>query len=589
MPTPNRLANESSPYLQQHANNPVDWFPWGSEAIEKARREHKPILLSVGYAACHWCHVMAHESFMDDATAKLMNELFVNIKVDREERPDLDKIYQTTHYLLTQRSGGWPLTTFLTAGDLTPFFSGTYFPLEPRQQMPAFKDILQRIAAIYRERQADIQLQNKSLQDVLQKPGTTTLTPPVLTDEPLQKATAAIETTYDAKFGGFGDAPKFPHPKILEFLLLEKSPMALATLFNMAKGGIYDQLRGGFYRYAVDAKWEIPHFEKMLYDNAQLLFLYATAATAFNEPYFEDIARETAQWVISEMQSPEGGYYSSLDADSEGHEGKFYVWDRRDLEKLLSREEYQIVKIYYGLDEEPNFEGSWHLHIVEALKNTHEKTVLASAKQKLLAARQQRAYPHRDEKILTAWNALMIKAMLVAGDLLQEPEFTRSALAALTFLREKLWKEKRLLASYKDGNATLPAYLDDYAFLLSALLSAYHSQGDKTLLDFAEQIADALLDHFYDDALGGFFFTADDHEKLLYRPKTFMDESMPAGNGVAVAALIELGRILNNPRYLQAAEKTLGLVWPILLQHPAEHCSLLLGLKASLSGKCRGD
>jgi uncharacterized protein YyaL (SSP411 family) len=574
----NRLANETSPYLQQHAENPVDWFPWGPEAIEKARRENKPILLSLGYAACHWCHVMAHESFEDQATADLMNAMFVNIKVDREERPDLDKIYQTTHYLLTQRSGGWPLTTFLTADDLTPFFSGTYFPLEPRNQMPAFKDILQKIAEIYRNRQDDIKLQNKSLQDLLQRPSVANPNQPTLNDEPLKLAMPAIENHYDEKLGGFGDAPKFPHPKLLEFLLQEKSNMALTTLLRMAEGGIYDQLRGGFYRYSVDAKWEIPHFEKMLYDNAQLLSLYAEAASIFDEPYFADIARETAEWVISEMQSSEGGYFSSLDADTEGHEGKYYVWHIDEIEKIVSREEFQMLKVYYGLDEPANFDNLWHFHIVEALKTPHEKAVLASAKKKLLATRQSRVYPHRDEKILTAWNGLMIKGMFTAGDALGEPRFIDSARKALTFVRTNLWKNGRLLASYKDGKAHLQACLDDYAFLLSALLTAYRVQSEENDLAFAKELADGMIKHFYDNTAGGFFFTADDHEKLLYRPKTLMDESTPSGNGVAVASLIELGQIVSEPRYQEVAEKTLAFAWAILLQHPSEHCALLLAL-----------
>jgi uncharacterized protein YyaL (SSP411 family) len=520
---------------------------------------------------------MAHESFTDAATAKLMNDLFVNIKVDREERPDLDKIYQTTHHLLTQRGGGWPLTTFLTPDDLTPFFSGTYYPLEARHGIPPFKDILQKIAAIYRDRQADIQLQNQSLRQVLQQASKPTAMP-LLNQAPLENALTAMEATYDDKFGGFGDAPKFPQTPILAFLATEKSPMALHTLFNMAKGGLYDQLRGGFYRYAVDAHWEIPHFEKMLYDNALLLDLYTRVAASFNEPYFEDIARETGQWVIAEMQAPEGGYYSSLDADSEGEEGKYYLWQVDEIAKTVSGEEFQLLKIYYGLDEAPNFEGGWHLHIVEALQSPHEKAVLATAKQKLLAARNLRPRPHRDEKILTAWNALMIEGMLTAGKQLHAPAFINSAKAALTFVRENLWKNNRLLACYIDGKATLPGYLDDYAFLLSAALTAYRLLCDEQDLQFARAIADALLTHFYDEITGGFFFTADDHEKLLYRPKTLMDEAMPSGNGVAANALIELGRLVNEPRYLAAAEKTLGLAWPMLQQHPAEHATLLLAL-----------
>jgi uncharacterized protein YyaL (SSP411 family) len=582
----NHLINQTSPYLQQHASNPVEWYPWGDHALEKARAENKPILLSIGYAACHWCHVMAHESFEDQSTADLMNSLFINIKVDREERPDLDKIYQTTHYLLTQRSGGWPLTIFLTADDLTPFFSGTYFPPERRQQMPSFKDILQKIADLYRDRQDDIKKQNQSVRDVVERqPVSTNTEKMLLNDEPIHNALIAIKDIYDHKNGGFGEAPKFPQPMLLEFLLSQESSMALTTLFKMAEGGIYDQLGGGFYRYSVDARWDIPHFEKMLYDNAQLISLFVNAATIFNEPYFADIARETANWVLTEMQATQGGYYSSLDADSEGHEGKFYVWDIHEIDKLLLREEFQITKIYYGLDEAPNFEGRWHLHIVEALRDSREKAVLTSAKQKLLSARQHRIKPHRDEKILTAWNALMIKSMFIAGDKLNEPKFIESAKKSLEFLHKTCWINKRLLASAKDGKAHLPAYLDDYAFLLSALLTAFKLVHDKNYLEFAQEVADSLLTHFFDSTAGGFYFTADDHEKLLYRPKTFMDESLPSGNGIAVQALIELDKLVKEPRYITAAEKTIALVWPTIQQYPAEHCSLLRGLEEYLKGR----
>ncbi len=583
----NNLSTETSPYLLQHANNPVHWYPWGDEALKKAREENKPILLSIGYAACHWCHVMAHESFEDQATADLMNELFVNVKVDREERPDLDKIYQTTHALLTQRSGGWPLTVFVSPDTLTPFFSGTYFPRETRNQLPPFKDVLKKINEIYRERQPDVLKQNDSLRTVLQKTISAPADTIVLDAKPLKATVDALSETFDEINGGFGDAPKFPHPSILEFLLEEKSAMVLTTLLCMAEGGIYDQLRGGFFRYSVDKKWEIPHFEKMLYDNGQLLFIYALASKILDEPYFADVAKETAHWAIVEMQAPEGGYYSTLDADSEGHEGKFYVWNLSELESLLTGEEFQMAKIYFGMDEAPNFEDEWHLHIVEALKTPQEKKMLASAKSKLLAARENRTRPHRDEKILTAWNALMIKGMFAAGDILQEPEFTKSAKKALTFIKNKLWKDKHLASSYKDGKARFPGYLDDYAYLLEASLTSLKITPDKTELEFAKQLADAMLEHFQDKTNGGFFFTPDDHEALLYRPKTMMDESIPAGNGVAVRSLLALGQLTGDKRYTDAAEKTLILVWGLLSQYPAEHSSLIMGLKAYLTAKTK--
>jgi uncharacterized protein YyaL (SSP411 family) len=577
----NFLKDETSPYLLQHAENPVEWHSWNEATLAKARAGNKPILLSVGYAACHWCHVMAHESFEDETTAQYMNKFFINIKVDREERPDIDKIYQTTHYLLTEHSGGWPLTVFLTPDDCVPFFSGTYFPATPRASLPAFKDVLIKIAEIYRDRQDDVRKQNHSLQQALLPKHTPT--PAVeLNKTPLRLAVSSLQHTYDAKNGGFGGAPKFPNPSKLEFLQLEKSDMVENTLFHMAEGGIYDQLRGGFYRYSVDAQWQIPHFEKMLYDNAQLLAIYAQASQIDDEPYFAQIARETANWVRVEMQDPNGGYYASLDADSAGHEGLFYVWDLAEIESVLSNEEFAMVKIYYGLEGEPNFEGKWHLRIIEALRDDHEKQVLIRAQQKLLQARELRPRPYRDEKILTAWNGLMIKSMFVAGNILQETAFLASAQKALQFARDNVWVKQKLFANYKDGKATLPAYLDDYVFLLDAVLTSLKIVEDEANVNFARELADALLNHFYDAEEGGFFFTADDHEKLLYRPKTFMDEALPASNGVAVRVLMEMGQRFNDSRYSTAAEKTLQKAWPVISQYPAEHCSLLLGLARRL-------
>jgi uncharacterized protein len=580
----NYLKDETSPYLLQHAENPVEWHSWNEATLAKARAGNKPILLSVGYAACHWCHVMAHESFEDEATAQMMNKFFINIKVDREERPDIDKIYQTTHYLLTEHAGGWPLTVFLTPDDCVPFFSGTYFPSVPRAPLPAFKDVLIKIAEIYRDRYDDVRTQNQNLQQALQPKHIPT--PAVeLTRTPLMLAESLLLNSYDAKNGGFGGAPKFPNPGKLEFLLFEKSEMLLNTLFHMAEGGIYDQLRGGFYRYAVDAQWQIPHFEKMLYDNAQLLAIYAQASQIYDEPYFAQIAHETAAWVMAEMQAPNGGYYASLDADSAGHEGLFYVWELADIENLLTREEFAMVKVYYGLEGEPNFEGRWHLRIIEALRDAQEKQMLTSARQKLLQARELRPRPYRDEKILTAWNGLMIKSMFIAGNVLQEPVLIASAQKALTFVRENLWLQQKLFANYKDGKTTLPAYLDDYVFLLDAVVTSLKIVEDEVNISFARDLADNLLKHFYDEQEGGFFFTADNHEKLLYRPKTFMDEALPASNGVAVRVLTELGQRFNDSRYTAAAEKTLQKAWPVLTQYPAEHCSLLLGLAAYHSGQ----
>lgn len=580
----NHLITETSPYLLQHAHNPVDWYPWEEKVLAKARHENKPILLSIGYAACHWCHVMAHESFEDIETAKIMNDLFVNIKVDREERPDLDKIYQTANHLLTQRSGGWPLTVFLTPDDLTPFFSGTYFPREQRYNLPSFKEVLHTIADLYQKNRNEITQQNKELLKVLNYENIQTTSNLKLNDQPIQLALQTLQQNYDAIYGGFGDAPKFPHPSMLEFLLKNKSILAENSLKKMAEGGIYDQLAGGFFRYSVDAAWRIPHFEKMLYDNSQLLFLYALAKHSQNN--FELIAYDTAKWILDKMQFTEGGFYSSLDADSEGHEGKYYIWNKFEVRTLLSPEEYNFVSLLYGLNKEPNFEKNWHLYIAESLESVAEKLnlsideatqLLTSAKEKLLHAREKRILPACDNKILTSWNALMIKALFTAGEILQQTELTAAADKALHFILQKLWVNKRLLVSYKDNKSRFTAYLDDYAYLLDALITKLQISWESKHLSIAIEIAECLLNHFQDLA-GGFYFTANDHEKLLHRPKTMMDEAIPSGNGIAARALMMLGYLVGEERYLKAAEKTIHSTWNTLIKFPAEHCSILIAL-----------
>ncbi len=589
--TINHLINETSPYLKQHVNNPVDWYPWGEAAIEKARRENKPILLSIGYAACHWCHVMAHESFEDTHTAEIMNKHFVNIKVDREERPDLDKIYQTAHYLLTQQNGGWPLTIFLSPKDLMPFFSGTYFPPQSRYQLPAFKTVLEKIATIYRDHANDIQTQSNELGQILAKQ-----IAPVeishINQQPIQLALQIFQGNFDPVNAGFGHAPKFPQSPKLAFLMQYHSAMFTETLKHIANGGIYDQLEGGFFRYSVDEKWEIPHFEKMLYDNAQLLILYSLAAYSYQDPLFAEHAHLSAKWAMDVMQSDEGGFYSSLDADSEGHEGKFYVWEKSEVKNALSAEEYQLIECHFGLNLPANFEGKWHLHIVDSLESIANKlniestqaiNLLNSAKKKLSDVRSKRVAPACDNKILTSWNALMIKGMLTAGLFLQDPTYITSAHRALNFIRKNLWQHKRLLASYNDGKAHLSAYLDDYAFLLDAMITSLQVQWEQSHLEFAVELAEALLNLFSDEVNGGFYFTAHDHESLLYRPKAMMDEAIPAGNGIAARALIALGHMLGESRYLLAAEKTLRVAWPMLARYPAEHSSVLLALKDYLN------
>src|SRR5689334_12335207 len=462
---PNRLAQETSPYLQQHANNPVDWNPWGEEALARARGEDKPILLSVGYSACHWCHVMAHESFEDPAVAGVMNRLFVNVKVDREERPDLDQIYQLAHQMLAQRPGGWPLTMFL-APDGAPFFGGTYFPKEPRYNLPGFPQLLERVAQIYRDHRDEIGRQNQTVLATLEsmQPGAPAHHSELST-APIDQALRALKTNFDSRHGGFGGAPKFPHPAELDFCLRRSAAagdgaaerLVTTTLERMALGGIYDQLGGGFARYSVDAEWMIPHFEKMLYDNGPLLRLYSDAWTATRNPLFARVAEETAAWVMREMQSPEGGYYSSLDADSEHEEGKFYVWTPDEVKRALSAHEYAVLALHYGLDAPANFEERyWHLRVVTPLPDVAQRlglapqavqAALASGRDKLMAERAHRVRPGRDEKILTSWNALMIKGMAHAARVFDRSEWLSSARAARDFLHESLWTDGRLLAT----------------------------------------------------------------------------------------------------------------------------------------------
>ena len=599
----NQLSNETSPYLLQHAHNPVDWYPWGPEALEKARRENKPILLSVGYSACHWCHVMAHESFEDPETAELMNRLFVNIKVDREERPDLDKIYQTAHSLLTRRPGGWPLTVFLTADDKIPFFAGTYFPDQPRHNMPSFRELMQRVHDFLTNNETDIREQNSRLIEALASINNSECAD-ALTPLPLDSARRQLEKNFDERDGGFGDAPKFPHPTSIERLLRHWAGartsagepdkralhMAVFTLEKMARGGMFDQLAGGFCRYSVDNHWMIPHFEKMLYDNGPLLALYAEAHAATGNPLFKRICKQTAGWVMRDMQSPEGGYYSSLDADSEGEEGKYYVWTPQQVQAVASEHDYRIFARRYGLDRAANFEGKWNLHVYCTTARLAEEFSLDAQEieravervsVKLLELRAQRIPPGRDDKILTSWNGLMIRGMAIAARHLDEPAWAESAERALDFIRSTLWKDGRLLATCKDGRAHLNAYLDDYVYLIDGILELLQVRWRAGELDFAIELAEAVLAHFA-DANGGFFFTSDDHEVLIQRPKPNHDDATPSGNGVAAQVFGRLGQLLGETRYLEVAGNTLKSIWSGIESMPHGHASLLVALEEIL-------
>ncbi len=597
----NHLAGETSPYLLQHLHNPVDWHPWGPEALRLARELDRPILLSIGYSACHWCHVMAHECFEDEEVAGVMNELFVNIKVDREERPDLDRVYQAAHHLLNQRPGGWPLTVFLTPDDHIPFFCGTYFPKAPRHNLPGFVELMRRIHAFYRERQDDIRAQNASVAQALRQ----LAAPPPAEGEPqaqvLGLSRDQLAQQFDARFGGFGSAPKFPHPTSLDRLLRHWARsrasgktddgalhMVEDSLMQMARGGLYDQLGGGFFRYSVDERWEIPHFEKMLYDNAALLTLYADAHAATGQPLFARVARETASWVMREMQAPEGGYYSALDADSEGEEGRFYVWDRNEVRAILGEEDYPLAAARFGLEGPANFEGRWHLTARVStseladrfgLSREEAQARLARIRARLFEARAARVPPGLDDKVLTAWNALIIRGMARAARVLGEASWGTSAEAAFDFLRRTHWRNGRLLATSRDGKARLPAYLDDHAFLIDAALELLQLRWRSEDLDFALALADLMLEHFEDQENGGFFFTADDHERLIQRAKPVHDEALPAGNGVALRVLLRLGRLLGEPRYLEAAERGLRAFWGAMRQNPHACPSLLDALE----------
>jgi len=611
----NNLAQSTSPYLQQHVENPVHWHEWGPEALQLARESGKPILLSVGYSACHWCHVMAHESFEDAQVAAVMNENFVNIKVDREERPDIDQIYQSAHTLLTHRSGGWPLTMFLTP-ETTPFFGGTYFPKTARYGLPGFAELLVRVAQYFADHQDDIKTQNTQLIAALNRSapqnaasGTAANTEAVVID-----GFQRMKRMFDTTDGGFGSAPKFPHPEMIEFCLRqfagtgslnERSAgrhMACFTLEHMCNGGIFDQLGGGFARYSVDDEWGIPHFEKMLYDNGPLLRLLADAWLVSEQDsqraLFKRCAEQTAGWVVREMQAHNdlgpAGYFSSMDADSEGIEGKFHVWTREQIEALLAPDEYCVVELYHGLNLPANFESQyWNLIVARpitdvatalSLPTTSCEALLASAHTKLLTARERRISPGRDEKILVSWNALMIEGLAHAGRVFGRHDWVASARGALTFVRTAMWDAatKRLFATHRDGKTHLNAYLDDYVFLIKALIEMLQADFRSEDVDFAQQLADVLLEQFEDREKGGFFFTSHDHERLIQRPKPSMDNATPSGNGVAVFALQRLSHLTSDSRYAESAQRALAHFSGHIEEHPAGSGSFLMALEEYL-------
>ena len=579
---PNRLINEQSPYLKQHAYNPVDWYPWGEEALARSRAENKPILLSIGYSACHWCHVMERESFENPAIAALMNENFVAIKVDREERPDLDQIYMDAVQLLTGR-GGWPLTMFLTP-ETKPFYGGTYFPPEDRHGIPGFPKVLTAIAGIYRDKPEDVRSNVERLGRVL-----TTMT----ASEPgsgvkagiVAEAARNLAQHYDSNHGGIGGAPKFPNTFIFSLFLRafaasgasNLAEMVAHTLTKMAKGGIYDQIGGGFHRYSVDERWLVPHFEKMLYDNAQLARLYLDAGRALDRPDFLAIARATLDYGLREMTSPEGGFYSSQDADSEGEEGKFFVWTPAEFREVLDEESAKIVSRYFDVSEEGNFEGSNILHrtigigdaaLIFKRPEPAIAQMIQAAREQLFAAREHRVHPGRDEKVLAAWNGMMIGAFAEGYRALGDSRYLEAARRAADFVMSRMWDSDALKRSYKDGIARFNAYLEDYALMAGALIDVYEASLDRRYLDHAKVLADVLLERFDDPERGGFFFTSSDHETLITRSKAAFDGSTPSGNSAAVMALLRLYPYTGDERYMKAADLALCLFAPTMEKQP---------------------
>ncbi|HKJ70892.1 MAG TPA: thioredoxin domain-containing protein [Gammaproteobacteria bacterium] len=589
----NRLGGCASPYLQQHADNPVHWQPWDEAALAAARELDRPILLSIGYSACHWCHVMAHESFQDERLAALMNAHFVPIKVDREERPDLDQIYQLAHQLMNRRGGGWPLTAFLTP-EQKPFFMATYFPPESRHGMPGFGEVLEKVAEAYRSDGESLAHNGEAVTAGLKRlnpAGAETLDRQVVA-----RLRGDLEGDYDHSHGGWGAAPKFPHAGEVRFCLRRAAldgdaaagGMAMQSLRAMADGGLYDHLGGGFFRYCVDADWSIPHFEKMLYDNAGLLAALADGYAYSGEEPLRRAASETATWLEREMRHPEGGFYATLDADSEGVEGGYYVWHYDELAGLLEDTELAVAERVFGLSRAGNFEGANHLKRVRdaaevagelGLEAAAAEQALASARDRLFAARSRRPFVGRDDKVLTAWNGLLIAGLARAGRAFAETRHTDLAAGAVDFLRERAWDGERLRAVYKDGAAYGDAYLEDYAYLLAGLLELLQNRWRDADLAFARALADALLAHFEDDREGGFFMTADDHEALIYRPKPGLDQSLPSGNGAAAGALTDLGHLLGEPRYLHAAEHALRLFMPEMKAHPGAYVALITALE----------
>ena len=584
----NRLSKETSPYLLQHAENPVDWYPWGDEALTWARNEDRPILLSIGYSACHWCHVMAHESFEDEDVAALMNDNFVNIKVDREERPDLDAVYMDAVQSIIG-SGGWPLTVFLTP-EGKPFYGGTYFPPEDRHGMPSFARVLRAVADFYRDHRGEVERAATQITAALGAKADVHKERGALAEVTLDRALSALMRGFDAANGGFGTAPKFPQPLTLEFMLRyycrtgseQALSMVTTTLEKMAKGGIYDQIGGGFHRYATDARWLVPHFEKMLYDNALLSQVYLHAYIVTGRPLFRRIAEETIDYVLREMLSPEGGFYSTQDADSEGIEGKYYLWTADEVRNLLGEETAQIVNDYYGATVEGNFEGRNILHVPGDIP-PEESDIIKAAKSSLLEARVRRVPPARDDKILTSWNALMVTSLAEAACVLGRDDYLAAAVANGSFLLREVTSAGYLRHVYMGGEARVEGYLDDYALAIQGLLGLHQAAFDGRWLREAIRLAEVMVEEFWDEPSGWFHDTGRRHEALFVRPRSIHDGATPTGSSAAALALIAVSRLTGKRTFEEMSARSLKVVQEEMSRYPLAFGNWLCALDFHLS------
>ena len=584
----NRLADETSPYLLQHADNPVNWYPWGEEALSRARTEDKPILLSIGYSACHWCHVMAHESFENVKIADVMNKNFVNIKVDREERPDLDNIYMQAVQAITG-GGGWPLTVFLTPSR-EPFYGGTYFPPENRHGLPGFPRVLQTVAETYKNRRGDIKEAARQIMAVLTSQSIAADSEEPLDKDILKKAYLALEKDFDWENGGFGGAPKFPQPLTLDFLLryfhqnkkTNATKMVEITLEKMAKGGIYDQLGGGFHRYATDNRWLVPHFEKMLYDNALLSRVYLYAYLVTGNELFRSVTEETLDYVLRELTDPEGGFYSAQDADSEGIEGKYYLWTPDEIIEVVGENNSQAVIDYFGVTSEGNFEGRNILHVAGQLKAETSGTI-DQAKASLLNRRGKRAKPDCDTKILASWNGLMLSSLAEAACIFKRQDYLAAAVANGSFLLNSMIVNGRLKHTYKDGNSKIDGYLDDYAMVIQGLMSLHQATLGGEWLRQAIRLNNTMLEQFWDESKGILYDTGKGHQDLIIRPQSKFDGAMPCGVSAATVVLLKLGRLTNSAHLEQIAVKTLQTVREALPKYPLGFSNWLCALDFYLS------